>query len=97
MKKKQKVALAAVALASALSIQTAGAVNTPELGTQIEACRETQNTAHQMAECARQLGFAEEHIIIQAAQEKWWGAYRQEQEYIRQLGNSKEPDPAEFV
>lgn len=97
MKKKQKVALAAVVLASALSIQTAGAVNMPELEAEIESCRETQNTAHQMAECARQLGFAEEHIIIQTAQDKWWGAYRQEQEFIRQLEQAREPDLAEFV
>ena len=27
-----------------------------------------------MAECARALGFPEDHVIIQAAQEKWWEA-----------------------
>lgn len=45
-----------------------------------DECKAIQETAHQMAECARALGFPEDHVIIQAAQEKWWEAFNEEQE-----------------
>lgn len=35
---------------------------------------ETQELAHQMAECARALGYEEEHNIIKTAQREWWFA-----------------------
>lgn len=37
-------------------------------------CQQIQQTAHQMAECARQLGYQEDSVIIQEAQKKWWEA-----------------------
>ena len=37
-------------------------------------CQQIQDTAHQMAECARQLGYPEDSVIIQEAQKKWWEA-----------------------
>ena len=37
-------------------------------------CQQNQQTAHQMAECARQLGYPEDSVIIQEAQKKWWEA-----------------------
>ena len=37
-------------------------------------CQQIQQTAHQMAECARQLGYPEDSVIIQEAQKKWWEA-----------------------
>ncbi len=49
-----------------------------ELQLQIEQCQQTQNTAHTMAECARELGFPEDDYIIQAAKEKWMEAYTAE-------------------
>lgn len=38
-----------------------------------------------MAECARKLGFAEEHTIIKCAQEKWQEAFSKEQDLTKQL------------
>ncbi len=38
---------------------------------------ETQAIAHQMAECARALGYDEEHNIIKTAQREWWFAQDQ--------------------
>lgn len=52
---------------------------TPCLAITTTECQQIQQTAHQMAECARQLGFPEDHIIIQTAQEKWWEAFNAEQ------------------
>ncbi len=66
-----KAAISAVALAAVLTA-TASAVT-------VEECRQTQETAHRMAECARMLGYPEDHLIIQEAQEKWWDAYNREQ------------------
>jgi hypothetical protein len=37
-------------------------------------CQQIQQTDHQMAECARQLGYPEDSVIIQEAQKKWWEA-----------------------
>lgn len=37
-------------------------------------CQQIQQTAHTMAECARQLGYPEDSVIIQEAQKKWWEA-----------------------
>lgn len=39
-----------------------------------EECQQIQQTAHTMAECARQLGYPEDSVIIQVAQKKWWEA-----------------------
>ena len=43
-------------------------------------CQQIQQTAHQMAECARQLGYPEDSVIIQEAQKKLWEAFNEEQE-----------------
>lgn len=40
----------------------------------VTECQQIQQTAHLMAECARQLGYPEDHVIIQEAQKKWWEA-----------------------
>lgn len=55
------------------------------LNDKIAECVLTKDTAHQMAECARQLGYAEDHIIIQCAQSKWREVHNQQQVYIMQL------------
>ena len=47
---------------------------TPCLALTTTECQQIQKTAHQMAECARQLGYPEDSVIIQEAQKKWWEA-----------------------
>lgn len=47
---------------------------TPCLALTTTECQQIQETAHQMAECARQLGYLEDSVIIQEAQKKWWEA-----------------------
>ena len=47
---------------------------TPCLALTTTECQQIQQTAHQMAECARQLGYQEDSVIIQEAQKKWWEA-----------------------
>ena len=61
------------------------AVTPAEIEAQMTACQTIENTAHQMAECARQLGYPEDHTIIRCAQEKWWAAFNQETELAKQL------------
>ena len=38
--------------------------------------RHNQEVAHQMAECARELGYEEDHIIIREASSRWWAEQR---------------------
>jgi len=38
--------------------------------------RHNQEVAHQMAECARELGYQEDHIIIREASSRWWAEQR---------------------
>lgn len=47
---------------------------TPCLALTTTECQQIQQTAHTMAECARQLGYPEDSVIIQEAQKKWWEA-----------------------
>lgn len=47
---------------------------TPCLAITTTECQQIQQTSHQMAECARQLGYPEDSVIIQEAQKKWWEA-----------------------
>ena len=47
---------------------------TPCLALTTTECQQIQQTARQMAECARQLGYPEDSVIIQEAQKKWWEA-----------------------
>ena len=47
---------------------------TPCLALTPTECQQIQQTAYQMAECARQLGYPEDSVIIQEAQKKWWEA-----------------------
>lgn len=42
-----------------------------ELQTLINECIEKKETAHQMAECARALGYSENHTVIQIAKQEW--------------------------
>lgn len=61
-----KTTIAAIALIAIMAIP-ASAITQAE-------CQQIQQTAHQMAERARQLGYPEDSVIIQEAQKKWWEA-----------------------
>lgn len=61
-----KTTIATIALTAIMAIPVSAI-------TQAE-CQQIQQTAHQMAECARQLGYPEDSVIIQEAQKKWWEA-----------------------
>lgn len=76
MKKILKLTVAAAVLAAVLTA--------PASAVTAEECRQAQEAAHQMAECARQLGFPEDHIIIQTAQKKWWEAFNAERDLAAQ-------------
>ena len=58
-----KTTIATIALIAIMAIP-ASAITQAE-------CQQIQQTAHQMAECARQLGYPEDSVIIQEAQKKW--------------------------
>ena len=47
---------------------------TPCLALTTTECQQIQQTAHRMAEFARQLGYPEDSVIIQEAQKKRWEA-----------------------
>ena len=66
MNRKNRILISAVAVAVIMTVKVS-ALTADEF-------KAIQETAHQMAECARALGFPEDHVIIQTAQEKWWEA-----------------------
>ena len=43
-----------------------------DLESAIEECMNNQVIAHEMAECARALGYPEDHAIIVTASQRWW-------------------------
>lgn len=61
-----KTTIATIALTAIMAI--------PAFAITQAECQQIQQTAHTMAECARQLGYPEDHMIIQEAQKKWWEA-----------------------
>lgn len=66
-----KTTIATIALTAIIAVP-ASALTTTE-------CQQIQQTAHTMAECARQLGYPEDSVIIQEAQKKWWEAESEKQ------------------
>lgn len=82
---KLVTALLALLLVVCILTSTACAATPEEIQDQITACQVIKQTAHQMAECARQLGYPEDHTIIRCAQEKWREAAAKEQELMREL------------
>ena len=75
--------LTVVLIASAIT--PAMAATKEELTEQISACQQIKDKAHQMAECARFLGFDEDHIVIQTAKAKWMEAYTEELNLQQQI------------
>lgn len=66
------------------------AATTEEIEEQISWCKTVKATAHQMAECARQLGYPEDHTIITEAQGKWWDADAEEKRLKEDLDAKSE-------
>lgn len=95
MKKLICLILTAILLLSL--IVPASAATESELQDQISACQIVKDTAHQMAECARQLGFDDSHVIIQTAKQKWEEANTQQQDLQRQLEEMQTPKEEAFV
>ena len=68
------------------TISSTALASTPsELEKEIARCVSLKNTAHEMAECARALGYPESHVIIKTAQNKWHELNKLQTEYQKQL------------
>lgn len=50
----------------------------------VNRCEKNMVVAHQMAECARWLGYGEDHIIIRTASDRWWQEYNLQQSIINE-------------
>ena len=88
---KKLIIASLCALLAVCIVTQASAVTKEELAEQVSACQQIKDKAHEMAECARFLGFDEDHIIIQTAKAKWMEAYTEElnlQEQIEELENA---------
>lgn len=79
------IILAMVLCLIIISTTSVSAANKVELEEQISSCKIVKDTAHQMAECARQLGYSDDHVIITTASERWWKAHDQQQIYQKEL------------
>ena len=55
----------------------------------VAQCDKNMDIAHEMAECARALGYAEDHVIIRTASDRWWQEYYKKQDII----NADKVDP----
>lgn len=77
--KKVRKAIVAIATLAALTLANANAVmlpvayvgKDPDIVAQIEDCVKVQDTAHEMAELARELGLSEDHEAIVSAKSIW--------------------------
>lgn len=77
--------IAVVAAICFTLVVPAFAATRSELEVNIAACKSTKETCHQMAECARKLGFGDDHVIIQIAKKRWNEVDAQQREYQKQL------------
>lgn len=82
--------LTVVLIASAITPATAATKE--ELTEQVSVCQQIKDKAHEMAECARFLGFDEDHIIIQTAKAKWMEAYTEELNLQQQIEEMEKDD-----
>lgn len=85
MIKKFSCAACAILLIIVTISSTALAATSTELEQEIAKCIKLKNTAHEMAECARELGYPESHVIITTAQNKWHELNKLQAEYQKQL------------
>ena len=64
-----------------VSIVACFAADPTQIQAKIDECENNKRIAHEMAECARTLGYAEDHIIIQTASARWWEEHRKQLSY----------------
>ena len=76
--------LLAALLAVTIITNTSAAI-TDGITEEINNCQHRREVAHQMAECARELGYEEDHPAILAAKESWQQAMDRETELNKQL------------
>lgn len=63
----------------------ASAASTIDIQVQIDKCIEKKNLAHEMAECARKLGYPESHVVIQTAKSEWNAQDKTQKDLKKQL------------
>lgn len=73
------------ALLAVTAITNASAASADTITEQINHCQHRREVAHQMAECARELGYTEDHPAILAAKETWQKAMDEETGLNNQL------------
>lgn len=83
--KKIRIALASLILA-VMFVTPAVATDVSDLEAAIGECANNRAIAHEMAECARALGYSEDHVIITTASNRWW------EEYYKQIELEEEID-----
>lgn len=73
----------------------ASALSRQELVNQIDICQRNKDVAHEMAECARFLGYSEDHFIIQDAKRIWAEQQALRKDYKAQLAEMDRPKYSE--
>lgn len=72
MKYTKLVALILLFVMTISVVTPAIAADRADIEAEIQQCIHWQDVAHEMAECARALGFPEDHVIIRTASDRWW-------------------------
>lgn len=88
--KKVRTVLIVLVFAIVFSSSVA-ALSTSDLEAAIKTCENNKATAHQMANCARALGFAEDHVIITTASQRWWSEHNRQAELQADLDAMNTP------
>lgn len=86
--------LLAAIIVSTLAIPVAAASQT-DLENQIAQCKKNKSVAHEMAECARYLGYAEDSEIITEAQDIWKRNHTQQRQAQSELEELMRPKYSE--
>ena len=86
--------LFAAIIVSTLAIPVAAASQT-DLENQIAQCKKNKSVAHEMAECARYLGYAEDSVIITEAQDIWRRNHAQQRQAQAEMEELKRPKYSE--
>lgn len=87
------LSLAVVISANTYTLAAENGYTVKELKTLIQTCKQNKDTAHEMAECARKLGYPEDCETIKTAQIRWKQENETQKEYQALLGKRKEEYP----
>lgn len=63
----------------------------------IQECINNKDAAHMMAECARTLGYAEDHSIIATASARWWHEDAKQKEYEQKIAEILEEEEDTYI